>query len=111
MTYNTTTYKHTTALGRWVKKMVKYKAILGVICLLVGLGYFWQTNSLSTRGYQIRELEKSIDLLKEKNQELELQAASAQSWETLQERVKQLNMVETDHVEYLTPAGGSVALK
>lgn len=91
--------------------MDKFKAVLFVVCLLAGLGYFWQTNSLSTRGYQIRKLEKSIELLKEGNQELELRAASAQSWETLQERVKQLNMVDAGQVEYMTPAGGSVALK
>lgn len=74
------------------------------------LAYLWQVNSLSTKGFQIKNLEKQITVLKTDIQQLELDMASEQSLNKINERVQELSMVKVDKVEYLRPLGSNVAL-
>ncbi|MEK7508451.1 MAG: hypothetical protein AAB568_01195 [Patescibacteria group bacterium] len=104
-------FKPLTTIDRLFDGLEHYRVALVVCCLVFGLAYFWQVNSVSTRGFKIRELQTGIDILKESNHKLELQAATAQSWQNIQEKIKQLNMVESGQVEYLRPAGSDVAIK
>jgi len=93
------------------QRLEKAKFWLFVFCALFGFAYFWQVNSLSTRGFKIRELENNIESLREVNQKLEMNAANAQSINQLQEKIKELNMVAPAEVEYLRPVGSGVAFK
>ena len=104
-------FKPLNTIDRFFDSLERYRVALVICCLVFGLAYFWQVNSVSTRGFKIRELQTGIDTLKESNHKLELQAATAQSWQNIQEKIKQLNMVESGQVEYLRPAGSDVAIK
>ena len=74
------------------------------------LAYLWQVNTLSTKGFQIKNLEKRITVLKTDIQQLELNLAGEQAVTKLNERIQELQMVKVDKVEYLRPLGSSVAL-
>lgn len=81
-----------------------------ILCLL-SLFYLAQANQTATNGYQIRELEEELDVLKEENKKLELKAAELQSVRKVEEGVKHLNMIPIDKLMYITPAGTVVALQ
>lgn len=100
-----------TTIDLFFERLDKYKIWLIIVCVIFGLAYFWQVNSVSNRGFKIRDLEKQISLLKESTQELELQAAAAQSLEKLNVKIQQLNMVAPERVEYLRPVGTGMALR
>lgn len=95
-------------LMTWLEKR---KAILFILLIIFGLAYFWQINSLSTQGFQINELENNIQLLKEENQKLELEAARQQSMLNIDEQIQELGLVAVNQVEYLRPVGPAVAVK
>ncbi len=92
-------------------KLEKMKLLFVLGCVIFGLAYFWQVNSLATRGYKIRELESEIGLLQKNTQQLEVQAAQAESLDNVTEKIKQLNMVTPNKVEYLNPTGSDVAMR
>lgn len=108
--YYCRTYQCTT-LDIIYSKLEKFRLIFLIGCVIFGLAYFWQVNSSATRGFKIRELENSIQNLKQDTQQLELQAAERQSLEQITEKVKQLNMVVPLKIEYLQPTGSGVALR
>lgn len=101
----------TTALDQTFVKLEKLKIWIFCGCFILGAAYFWQINSVATRGFKIRDLENNIQTLKEINQNLELQAAGQQTLEQVNERIKQLNMVAPESVDYLRPTGAGVAYK
>lgn len=110
MVYYSRSHRVTT-IDLFFERMDKYKIWLMIACAVFGLAYVLQVNSVSNRGFKINNLEKQISALKESNQELELQAASAQSLENLNSKIQQLNMVTPSKIEYLRPTGSGVALR
>lgn len=80
-----------------------------LVCLL-SLFYLAQSNKISTKGYEIRELEEKLEALQEENHKLELKAAELQSVKYIEEEVKHLNMVPVEEVIYLTPGSSTVVL-
>ena len=83
---------------------------LGVCILVVSIIYLIQTNSLATKGYEIKELEKEIIELKQATKNLEAQALEMQSVKKVSEKVNSLNMVLGEEVEYLSGDQKEVAL-
>ncbi len=89
-----------------------FRALLLTVFLVFGLMYVVQTSSLSTKGYEINDLEKQIQVLEQENQRLELQIASNRSMNSIQERLVGLNMVEAGgSVEYVSLTGNAVAMR
>ncbi len=85
------------------------------LVFLVGIGYLYIENDLTTRGYQMRDLEKTVSQLKEESRRLEIESAQARSIDEIQKSVSQkLNMVEISSVHYLArttnASGATVAL-
>lgn len=73
-----------------------------VVALLVILSvvYLWQVNSLTTKGYEIRTLERKIVELKEQQKRLELESASLQSIQRIEEASKTLNLVPSKQMDF-----------
>ena len=69
--------------------------------MIVLLFYLFQTNSLVDYSYKIREREKDISELEEKNHDLEMEIARLQSPLNLEEVIKPLGMVEMKEAVYL----------
>lgn len=88
-----------------------FRLSLVVFTLIFGLLYLYQTNSVSTKGYKIYEVEKQIKELENENRRLNVEIAKIQSIQNLQERAKQSGLVAVDKIDYLTNVGSAVAMR
>lgn len=68
---------------------------------LLGFFYLQQVLSTASQGTDIHALESEIMELREKQKSLELKGAELKSLKTVEEKVKDLNLVNTDKVSYL----------
>lgn len=71
--------------------------------LLVSVFYLVQVNTLSTKGYAIKELQKRIALEKREQESLQMKSIEAGSLSVLEAKMGKLQMVRTEKIEYLNP--------
>lgn len=87
---------------------------VGVVALvLVGmLGFFYlrQVVDTASQGTNVQELEQQLGDLNDRQRQLELQGAQLRSLQNVEGKVKELNLVEADHVSYLANEDNRVAL-
>jgi len=69
--------------------------------VIFGVLYVFQANSLSTKGYEIKQLEQQQAELLESLKRLELEAAELKSIESIETEMKTLNMVPVPGVNYM----------
>ncbi|MBI4252959.1 hypothetical protein HY623_02125 [Candidatus Uhrbacteria bacterium] len=81
------------------------RAHIGVLLTIAvfSLVYLVQVNTLATKGYAIRELERDIAIQKKEYERLQLDIIERQSMGALQERIAQLGFVPADRIDYLSP--------
>lgn len=84
-------------------------ATIILICLISFL-FLFQVFQSSTEGYKISDLEKKVEELKEKNKQLEIEAAKLRSLEHIESLKDQLNMVETRNIVYVKEAARTVVV-
>ncbi|MFH1866526.1 MAG: hypothetical protein ABIJ81_00345 [Patescibacteria group bacterium] len=75
--------------------------------------YVIQTNSLATKGYEIRALEQQVKHLEKTYEEFEIKASELQSLKKVEESKDFDKFVSIERVEYLagTPTVSGVAIK
>ena len=88
-----------------------FRAGLLVVICAVGILYVLQTSSISTKGYKISELGKQVQNLKQENERLEFSIATNRSMQSIQERLKVLNLVVEGNPEFVVLAGTAVAMR
>ena len=78
-------------------------ALFGFLLLVAvfGAGYLMQINAASSKGLQIRTLEREIADLKEEGERIELKVAKEQSVQAVETKVKEMGMVPTPKIEYV----------
>lgn len=99
------------------RKEAFYKLVLstsfrvGVCSLMVLFGflYVWQTNTISTKGYVMSDLEKKIQELERETKKLQVDIAQQTSIETLQNRLSGSGLVAVNDVQYMNVLGSAVA--
>lgn len=69
--------------------------------LVFGIAYFFEINALSTKGYEIRQLEQKIKTLEVENKHLEVQASNLQSISRIQEHAEKLNFIPIGKAQYI----------
>ncbi len=69
--------------------------------ILLFLIYFFQVNSFATKGFEIKNLQQKIELLKESQKQLQVQAAELQSFQRIQGDPTLLNMVPVSNISYI----------
>jgi hypothetical protein len=84
---------------------------LGVIVFLIGGYYLVNINDLTVKGFALRELKSEATILTSENLDKETKVMNLQSYGNLNEKVKKLNMVAVDEVEYLTVNQAALARK
>jgi len=89
----------------------KLAITLTVLTVVTGFVYLTQTNSVATKGYQIRELDEKLSVLKEDNRQLNLNYIELQSMAKVIEEANNLNLVASSDIQVITPLGSSVALR
>lgn len=83
-------------------------SLVGFI-VVFGALYIWQTNTVSTKGYAISELEQQIKQLEHENRRLDVRIAEYSSMKSIEQRLGQISLVPADSVEYVSIAGTAVA--
>lgn len=81
-----------------------------VMVVIVGLGFIAQVNHSSSKGFQMKDLQKQMNQLTVANEQLEYQVAQAQSVDHVATHLKMLGMVPVKSVAYTSVGGSSVAV-
>ena len=98
-----------------IKTKTKAKAVAKVqinwglwflaVLVVLSVMYLLEVNTLSTQGYEIKKLERQLVQLKETEKKLQLEGASLQSIQSIQDSVKALNLVPSKAVNYPQQSG------
>lgn len=88
---------------------IKSNQIFWIFALLACFGIFYLliVNNLSTKGYEIKRLEKRIGELNEMQKRLGVESAALQSVQQIEETVQTLNLVPSKEINY--PKGNGYA--
>jgi cell division protein FtsL len=86
-----------------------FRVILAVFVFSFGVLYVVNTSSISTKGYDMSDLEKQITSLERENQRLEFKIANYSSMQSIQERLKDMDLVTAENIEYAVIVGSEVA--
>lgn len=82
--------------------------IFGLIFL--SIVYLAQTNELIKNNFQLRAFQKSLNLEKEKNQQLMVLLTQAQSINNLEDIAKNLKLIPIEKIQYLKAISDSFAM-
>ena len=85
------------------------RVFVALLIAVFGVLYVMQTSSVSTKGYEINELQREITALERETERLEYEIAAERSMHRIEDRLAKLNLVEAADVEYVTLAGTTVA--
>lgn len=98
---------------QWRKSFFNSSISVGIFCLgiVFGIMYIVQTNSISTKGYEMSDLEEQITLLEQENQKLEFQIASNKSMKSIQSRLAGTELVVADSFQYGSLVGTAMAMR
>ena len=86
-----------------------FRVILLVIIFLFGFLYIWQTNTVSTKGYELTDLERKVEALKRENSRLQVEIAQHTSMQSVQQRLQGTDLVAITDIQYVRPVGTAVA--
>ena len=85
----------------WKRNPVRLGGWIFALLVVFGVLYIFQANSLSTKGYEIKQLEQQQAELLEALKRLELEASELKSIESIETQMKTLNMVPVSGVNYV----------
>lgn len=92
-------------------KLKYFNIFLFVLIIVSGVSHVIVTNNLSIKGFELNEMKKGIRNITSENEELKVKTMSLESFDNLNQRVKELNMVAVGEVAYITNADQAVARK
>ena len=73
------------------------------LLFIMGVAYLLQTNSFSTRGYEIKDLQGQLTELKDQNEKLEMEARTLKAIETIEAETRTMNLVPAGNSQHLGP--------
>lgn len=92
------------------ERKITLNLFLVVLICAAGLLYIFEVNNSATYGYKITNLEKQIEELSEKNEDLKMKEAELRSIYNIEEKTKNLNMTAPKDVSYIS-LPGNMAMK
>ncbi len=73
--------------------------------------YVVSINDLAIKGFVLRDKKVQVDNLLEDNNQTELAIAKFESYENIEKRAKEMNMVKVGKIDYISVSGKTVARK
>lgn len=73
-------------------------------CLVLAVAYLVQVNSFSTKGFEIKSLQKSVEARKDENKKLGINSASLQSMDQVQNDPSVVGMIPVTAINYIHQA-------
>ncbi|MBP9695463.1 MAG: hypothetical protein KBD73_03625 [Candidatus Magasanikbacteria bacterium] len=104
VSYSLSGHKERTVRKTWLESIV-FRGILLGLCIVSGILYVAQMSAVSTKGYDIADLQREIASLEQQKQRLAIEIAKNSSMNNVKNRIAELNLVPVDKIEYpvLTP--------
>ncbi|HQF56964.1 MAG TPA: hypothetical protein PK831_00445 [Candidatus Magasanikbacteria bacterium] len=98
---------------QWRKRFLNSSVSLTVffVGILFGIMYMVQINSISTKGYEMNELENKITLLERENQKIQFHLASSKSMQSIQSRLVGTELIVADNFQYDSLVGTAMAMR
>ena len=84
--------------------------ILAAVVVFSGAFYLFQVNSLTAKGYELKELQNNLAILQETNKKNRIQEVELMSMYNIEKFTENLNLVDLNDVTYLE-LNGPVAMK
>lgn len=94
-----------------VMPTITLNAILLGLIVFAGLSYLLVINQTSVGGYEIEELERTIDQAKREYRQMELTKAELQSLAAIEQAAQRLELVSVSQVRYLPAVGSAFAAR
>jgi len=88
-----------------------FNQLLFGLIIVSGVCYVAGTNDLSIKGYELQAMEEKKQQLQKENKLNELNITQLSSYNNINERVKDLDMVAVGEVKYISAASAMVAKK
>lgn len=90
-----------------LSQYLRNSLVVLLVAVFVGAGfaYLFAVNTIASKGFQIKELEKKINLAKTENEKLQLRMVELRSMTDLQEKIEELDMVPVDQITYYDTTG------
>lgn len=89
-------------LGRFLAANKKRLSIgIWFSVLILGIFYVVQINATATKGFEIKNLEKQVEALKEEQRKMEVSVVEKSSLSAIQPRIGKMGMVKVANMEYL----------
>lgn len=82
-----------------------FRLSLFIFLVFFGIGYLLLSNHVATQGFQLKELETSIQSLKEKNASLEVKAMELNSLSNVADASKEFNLITIQSMEFIGEDG------
>ena len=92
----------TLTMPTWVDGARSRVLVLALLVLFSG-AYIFKTSSVAVGGYTLNELENNISQLNSDIQKLQTESISYSSIQSIQQRVKDSNMVVVGKIQHITP--------
>jgi len=86
-----------------------FRISLIAFALIFGVLYVLQTATVSTKGYEISDLEQHLTELERETKKLDVQIAEHRSMHSIENRLARLNMVPADQMVYVSSGVPAVA--
>lgn len=91
------------------KKLKVLNFCLSMFIILFGMTYVTGINDLIVKGFDLQELKKESMVLANESRELELKVMSLGSYNSISDKIEELNMVAVQDVQYITVVSDVVA--
>lgn len=111
-----TTANHGNSLAKDGNKNHKFRwdifnKFLIILIITSGIYYMISINDLSIKGFMFQELKTKLAGLKNENNCMELEIMELESYEYINSRAQNLEMVKVDKIDYITMVDEAVAKK
>lgn len=79
--------------------------------ILLFAAFLISTNDLSIKGFVLNDMKIKLTDLQKENQKMELKITELQSYENIDKKAKERNMVKVEKIEYVSLAKEEIAKK
>lgn len=92
-------------------KLGIFNKILFVLIIVCGVYYVTGANDLSAKSFKLQELKSKISNLDNENNNLDSKKMLLNSYNSINQRIAEFDMVAVGEIEYITMGAGVVAVK
>ena len=103
-------YKNSNSSGKIKISLTAMTIAMILAILLAGGFYLFQVNSISTKGYEVRDIERKIQESEKEINKLKIKEVELKSMNNIEKATEEMDLITTSSITYLD-LDGPVAMK